>query len=40
MFFTPWMGVHLTLTWFGVSIGSFFQKNYVIVALDGWVGSN
>jgi hypothetical protein len=40
IFFTPWMGgaSHLDLVWcFNWFI---FQKNYVIVALHGWVGSN
>jgi hypothetical protein len=38
IFFTTWMGAHLTLTWFGVSIGSFF-KNIMLLLLwmGGWV---
>jgi len=40
IFFTTWMGAlsHLDLVWrFNWFI---FQKNYIIVALDGWVGSH
>ncbi len=41
IFFTPWMGAHLTLTWFGVSIGSFFKKIMLLLLWMGrWVGSN
>jgi hypothetical protein len=35
------MGAHLTLTWFGVSIGSFFKKIMLLLLWMGeWVGSN